>query len=111
MIVVSNWSATPGSDSDLANTSPRLTSISSSSVSVIDWPATASARSPSIVTSRVTLLSRPDGSTRTLSPGFTVPLTTVPANPRKSRLGRLTHCTGSRNGACRISFSISTVSR
>jgi hypothetical protein len=111
MTVASNWSATLGSASVFANTSPRLTSISSSSVSVMDWPATATSRSPSIVTSRATLLSRPDGSTRTFSPGRIVPLTIVPAKPRKSRLGRLTHCTGRRNAAWRISSSISTVSR
>jgi len=37
---------------------------------------------------------------------------TVPAKPRKSRSGRLTHCTGSRNGfVCIRVWSTSTVSR
>ncbi len=36
MMVVSNWSATPGSESTPANTSPRLASISSASVIVTD---------------------------------------------------------------------------
>ena len=40
----------------------------------------------------------PEGSTRTISPGFTDPLAICPAKPRKSRLGRFTHCTGRRNG-------------
>jgi hypothetical protein len=94
-----------------ASTSPRLTSISSSSVRVTDCPATARSRSPSRVTMRATRLSRPDVSTFTFSPGLTVPPTMVPAKPRKSRFGRLTHCTGSRNGWCCTLSSISTVSR
>ena len=36
------------------------------------------------------------------------PLGIVPAKPRKSRCGRLTHCTGMRNGALRRSSSTST---
>ena len=111
MIVVSNWSATCGGALVQASTSPRLTSISSSSVSVTDWPATARSRSPSMVTMRATRLSRPDGTTRIFSPWLTVPLTIVPAKPRKSRFGRLTHCTGRRNGWCCRRSSISTVSR
>ena len=35
--------------------------------------------------------------------GLTAPLAIVPAKPRKSRCGRLTHCTGRRNGAARRS--------
>ena len=38
----SNWSATPGGSEAAAMTSPRLMSISSVSVIVTDWPATAS---------------------------------------------------------------------
>jgi len=87
-------------------------SISSLSVMVIDWPATACFRSPSWVTMRATVLSRPDGNTRTRSPGFTTPPTMRPEKPRKSRFGRLTHCTGMRKGPrCTRSLSISTVSR
>jgi len=48
--------------------------------------------------SRATVLSRPEGSTRTRSPGRTVPPTTMPEKPRKSWSGRLTHCTGIRKG-------------
>ncbi len=81
-----------------AITSPREQSISSASVSVTDCPATASSRSPSNVTMRATVLVLPEGRTRTLSPGAIVPVATSPANPRKSRSGRLTHCTGMRNG-------------
>ena len=65
-IVASNWSATAGGELVQASTSPRLTSISSSSVSVTDCPATARSRSPSNVTMRATRLSRPDGSTAQL---------------------------------------------
>ncbi len=64
-----------------------------------------------MATTRATRLSRADGSTRTLSPGLTAPLTIVPAKPRKSRFGRLTHCTGSRNGARVTWSSIATDSR
>src|SRR3546814_15367764 len=54
----------------------------------------------------------PDGRTRMASPGFTVPEPIKPENPRKSRLGRFTHCTAMRNGRCaRRSVSNSTVSR
>ena len=67
----SNWSATPGRSDGAAMMSPRLQSISSASASVMAWPATARSRSPSIVTMRLTVLSRPDGSTRTLSPRAT----------------------------------------
>jgi hypothetical protein len=73
-------------------------STSSSSTSVIDWPAMARGRSPSAVTMRLTVLVRPDGCTRMAVPGVMLPPAIVPAKPRKSRLGRLTHCTGSRNG-------------
>ena len=76
-----------------------------------DWPATTSARSPSKVTIRSTVLSVPAGTTRTRSPGRTVPPTIWPEKPRKSRSGRFTHCTGMRKLPCCSSSSISTVSR
>ena len=68
-------------------TSPRLASISSARVSVTDWPAIASSRSPSIVTMRSTVLVVPDGRTRIGSPRRIVPPTIRPEKPRKSRFG------------------------
>ena len=47
-----------------------------------------------------TLLTTPDGVMRTVSPGLTDPLAMRPENPRKSRLGRFTHCTGMVKGSC-----------
>ena len=91
--------ATSGCRSTPARISPRDTSISSASVIVTDWPATATGRSPSCVTMRATLLARPEGRATTASPGLIEPLAIEPENPRKSRFGRLTHCTGKRNGA------------
>ena len=35
---------------------------------------------------------------RTASPGLTTPAEIRPLKPRKSRFGRLTHCTGMQNG-------------
>ena len=52
----------------------------------------------SIVTMRSTVLCRPDGTTRTRSPGRTRPPTITPEKPRKSWPGRFTHWTGIRNG-------------
>ena len=84
-------------------TSPRLTSISSSRVMVIDWPATARSRSPSTrddALRRVRL--RPEGSTLIAIAGLrTAPAAMVPEKPRKVWSGRFTHCTGMRNGPCR----------
>jgi hypothetical protein len=40
----------------------------------------------------------PEGCTRMRWPRHSVPLAIWPEKPRKSRLGRLTHCTGRRNG-------------
>ena len=61
---------------------------------------------------------RPDLRTRarTAAPrsrrrGLALPLAIVPEKPRKSRFGRLTHCTGMRNGAAARSSPTSTVSR
>ena len=48
--------------------------------------------------SRLTVEVIPEGSTRTASPILTVPAQIKPDKPRKSRFGRLTHCTGIRNG-------------
>ena len=72
-------------------------SISSARTSVTDWPARASSSSPSNVEMAATCVIRDDGMTLTESPGRTVPLVINPENPRKSRFGRLTHCTGIRN--------------
>ena len=93
-------------------TSPREQSTSSASTSVTDSPARARSRSPSNPAIRATLVRRPEGTIRTVSPGRTVPLAISPAKPRKSESGRLTHCTGRRNGpAAAASAFTSTVSR
>ena len=55
----------------------------------------------------VTALWRPDEATTIGSPRLIRPPAIVPAKPRKSRCGRLTHCTGRRNGAFRRSSSTS----
>ncbi len=57
---------------------------------------------------RLIRLSRPDGCTRMRSPGDNVPLVNMPQKPRKSRLGRLTHCTGSRAG-CDWAWSATSI--
>ena len=76
-----------------------------------DCPDRASCRSPSKVETVVTCVVRADGMTLIESPGRTVPLVMSPEKPRKSRFGRLTHCTGMRNG-CSSSFcSMATSSR
>jgi hypothetical protein len=64
----------------------------------------------------VTILSivvlRPDGTMRTLSPVRILPELIRPLKPRKSKLGRFTHCTGIRNGFSPAAFaSTSTVSK
>ena len=51
-----------------------------------------------MVTIRSTVLVVPAGRTRIGSPGWIEPPTMRPEKPRKSRSGRLTHCTGMRNG-------------
>ena len=110
-ICAANWSATSGRSSGATSMSPREMSTSSARTMVTAWPATATSRSPSAVTMRVTCDVRPERATTTGSPGFTMPLTIVPAKPRKSRFGRFTHCTGMRNGLDTSSLSTSTVSR
>ena len=71
-----------------AITSPRLTSISSASVSVTDCPATASSRSPSMRDDARDPALAPGGQhADARRPGATMPLTIVPAKPRKSRFG------------------------
>ena len=57
------------------------------------------------------MLSRPESAATTRSPRAMRPLGIVPAKPRKSWCGRLTHCTGRRKGALRRSSSTSTLSR
>ncbi len=64
-----------------------------------------------MVTMRLTVLVRPDVATAMASPCAIRPLATVPEKPRKSRFGRLTHCTGKRNGLTVSAVSTSTVSR
>ena len=64
-----------------------------------------------MVTMRVTLAGLREAATSTSSPTATTPEATVPEKPRKSRLGRFTHCTGKRIG-CRVrSVATSMVSR
>jgi hypothetical protein len=53
---------------------------------------------------RATVLSRPGGQGLDLVAGRMTPEAIWPEKPRKSRFGRLTHCTGMRNGLpCRSS--------
>jgi hypothetical protein len=79
-------------------TLPREQSISSAKQSVTDWPATASSRSPSSVTIAVTVRGLARGQHADRIAGLDLPVAIRPEKPRKSRLGRLTHCTGRRNG-------------
>ena len=85
-------------------------SISSSRVSVTASPSSARSGDPSNVAISRTRLVLPEPATRTRSPTATDPETTVPEKPRKSALGRLTHCTGKRNGEA-VPAAISTDSR
>ena len=94
-------------------TSPRLQSTSSSNVITTLCGARASERSPPSSVERAmrrTRVSRPEGMIRTRSPAFTVPEAIVPANPRKSSDGRITYCTGMRNGATGEACSTRTFS-
>ncbi len=77
--MASKSSVTVGALPAEAIRSPREMSMSSASSSVTDWPAAASASSPSIVSIFVTVERRPDGSTTISSPGLTVPAATRPA--------------------------------
>lgn len=79
--------------------SPRLESISSSSVIVTDCGAKASSSSPSKVTMLFTRLFRREGSETISSPLRMIPEAIVPAKPRKSRFGRSTYCTGKRKSS------------
>ncbi len=74
-------------------------------------PGPATSRSPSKVTIRATVEETPDGSAVTWSPGRSTPEAMVPANPRKSRSGRVTSWIGSRNRSRSTPASTSTVSR
>ena len=110
--VDSNWSATCVGSSALVMTSPREQSISSAKHRVTDWPATAWSRSPSNVAMRLIVLVLPLGRTRIASPVRITPVAIRPEKPRKSRFGRLTHCTGMQNGLPWSTVeSSSTVSR
>ena len=76
--------------------SPREASISLSRVKVTAWPHWAWSRLCSNKIISATFAFAPLGSTRTSSPGLTVPAAIVPAKPLKLRWGRFTHCTGKR---------------
>jgi len=90
--------------------SPRLESISSSSVSVTDCGAKASVSSPSNVTMLFTRLFFRDGRLITSSPCRMMPEAIVPEKPRKSRFGRSTSCTGKRKSSRLRSEPMYTVS-
>src|ERR1035441_3109189 len=109
--VASNRRAACGRLPESASMSPRLTSISSSRQTATDMGANASSSSPSQVTMDLTRLVRPEGSTVTGSPLRTTPEASVPAKPRKSRLGRMTYCTGKRRSVVLMSRAMGTVSR
>jgi hypothetical protein len=68
--------------------------ISSGAVPVVP----AAWRSPLGPITVFIFVARPDGSTTISSPGVAPPLKILPLKSRKSELGRLTHCTGMRNG-------------
>ena len=91
--------------------SPRLMSISSSSVSVTDIGDCATSRSPSQVTMRLTRVVRPDGQTVTASPGPHGARDDLPGVAAELVVGRSTSCTGKRNGFAMTLRSTSTVSR
>ena len=61
--------------------------------------------------SAATRLAVPAGEIRTASPTFTVPAATRPLYPRKSGSGRITYCTGIRNGWPAGDSSTSALSR
>ncbi len=107
----SNRRLNAGARSAPASMEPRETSISSASTSVTDIGATASSRSPSKVTILSTAVRRPEGSSTTESPGFTLPETIRPAKPRKPSCGRITICTGKRNGPWQSDAAGSMLSR
>ncbi len=103
--------ATRGWLSDRTIMSPRLASTSSARVSVADIGANASSTGPSGPSTCLTVVVFREGSTVTSSPGRTTPEASVPANPRKSRFGRETSCTGKRMSTRLRSLPMNTVSR
>ena len=109
--IASSSADTCGSLPGLTSMSPRLTSISSASVTVTAIGLKASSSSPSYVTIDFTLLRRPDGSATTSSPLRMIPDAIVPENPRKLRFGRRTYCTGNRMSARLRSDAMCTDSR
>ncbi len=110
-ICASNWSAASTGSSAAHITAPRETSISSAKVSVTDCPVCATGKSPFAVTMRSSVLSRPPGRIRTLSPALICPLATWPEKPRNAISGRVTHCTGRVKPAAFAGVSAATVSR
>src|SRR5580693_3875336 len=92
--MASKWRETRGGCAGETSMSPRLKSISSSSVTVTDIGGNASGASPSNVTIDFTRLLRSEGNDTTGSPGRITPLATGPAKPRKLASGRITYCTG-----------------
>ena len=97
--IASNLWSTFGALPGRTSMSPRLESISSSSVSVTDCGANASSNSPSNVTIDFTRLFLREGSETISSPLRMMPEAIVPEKPRKSRLGRRTYCTGKRKSS------------
>jgi len=81
------------------------------SVIVTESPACATSTVSKPAHTAFTRVGTPEGSTRTASPGRTLPSAIRPQKPRKSGLGRLTHGTGRRK-ECRFGASAtSTASR
>src|SRR5690625_2031180 len=76
--------------------SPRLTSISSYMVSVMESPGIASYRLPSFVTIYLTLLLIREGRAWISPPALILPDATLPENHLKFWLERMTYCTGKR---------------
>ena len=87
---------TSGTLAGRTNMSPRVTSISAASVSVIESPADADSKRPSMVTMLATLDRCREGNTTISSPTCTPPDAIVPLNPRNSASGRFTNWTGNR---------------
>ena len=90
--------------------SPRAMSSSSSKVRVTASPARRATSAPSKVTISLTRDARTEPDHAPFARRH-APDTIVPENPRNSPFGRLTHCTGKRNGRSAESLGDSTVSR